>query len=200
MPSQKLLYKQRYETVLNKAMAYSMEFDMPDEEISAFISYIAKANKCDRFYIFEDSPTENITVNTYEWCAPGIQPEKDNLQRVDKDTLKEQYEFFNKEQPIVIPNIAILQDSNPPLYELLHMQGIHSMIASPLMSQKKLIGCFGVDNPNIDENSEIRIFLSMASSFIVSLLRRREALRKMQKPPSSKAIMILPRFISPCIE
>ena len=187
MPSQKLLYKQRYETVLNKAMAYSMEFDMPDEEISAFISYIAKANKCDRFYIFEDSPTENITVNTYEWCAPGIQPEKDNLQRVDKDTLKEQYEFFNKEQPIVIPNIAILQDSNPELYELLHMQGIRSMIAAPLISKKKLIGCFGVDNPNIDENSEIRIFLSMASSFIVSLLKRRDALRKMQKAATIKS-------------
>ena len=187
MPAQKLLYKKRYETVLNEAMHYSMEFDLPDEEINAFISYIGKANKCDRFYIFEDSLTENITVNTYEYCAPGIQPEKDNLQRVDKDTLKEQYEFFNKEQPIVIPNVAILQDSNPPLYELLHMQGIRSMIASPLISQKKLIGCFGVDNPNIDENSEIRIFLSMASSFIVSLLRRRDAFRKMQKAATIKS-------------
>ena len=187
MPVQKLLYKQMYEKVLNEAMKHSMEFDMPEEEILAFISYIGKANKCDRFYIFEDSLTENITVNTYEYCAPGIQPEKDNLQRVDKDTLKEQYEFFNKEQPIVIPNVAILQDSNPPLYELLHMQGIRSMIASPLISQKKLIGCFGVDNPNIDENSEIRIFLSMASSFIVSLLRRRDAFRKMQKAATIKS-------------
>ena len=64
MPLQELLYKERYETVLNEAMRYSMEFDMPDEEINAFISYIGKANKCDRFYIFEDSLTENITVNT----------------------------------------------------------------------------------------------------------------------------------------
>lgn len=52
MPLQELLYKERYETVLNEAMRYSMEFDMPDEEINAFISYIGKANKCDRFYIF----------------------------------------------------------------------------------------------------------------------------------------------------
>ena len=91
MPLQELLYKERYETVLNEAMRYSMEFDMPDEEINAFISYIGKANKCDRFYIFEDSLTENITVNTYEYCAPGIQPEKNNLQRVDKEALKEHY-------------------------------------------------------------------------------------------------------------
>ena len=47
MPLQELLYKERYETVLNEAMRYSMEFDMPDEEINAFISYIGKANKCD---------------------------------------------------------------------------------------------------------------------------------------------------------
>lgn len=181
MPSQKLLYKERYETVLNEAMRYSMEFDMPDEEINAFISYIGKANKCDRFYIFEDSLTENITVNTYEYCAPGIQPEKNNLQRVDKEALKEHYAIFANGQSIVVPSVAALQDSNPALYELLHMQDIRSMIATPLISQKKLIGCFGVDNPNIDENAEIRIFLSMASSFIVSLLRRRDAFRKMKK-------------------
>ena len=181
MPSQKLLYKERYETVLNEAMRYSMEFDMPDEEINAFISYIGKANKCDRFYIFEDSLTENITVNTYEYCAPGIQPEKNNLQRVDKEALKEHYAIFANGQSIVVPSVAALQDSNPALYELLHMQDIRSMIATPLISQKKLIGCFGVDNPNIDENAEIRIFLSMASAFIVSLLRRRDAFRKMKK-------------------
>ena len=181
MPLQELLYKERYETVLNEAMRYSMEFDMPDEEINAFISYIGKANKCDRFYIFEDSLTENITVNTYEYCAPGIQPEKNNLQRVDKEALKEHYAIFANGQSIVVPSVAALQDSNPALYELLHMQDIRSMIATPLISQKKLIGCFGVDNPNIDENAEIRIFLSMASAFIVSLLRRREAFRKMQK-------------------
>ena len=181
MPSQKLLYKERYETVLNEAMRYSMEFDMPDEEINAFISYIGKANKCDRFYIFEDSLTENITVNTYEYCAPGIQPEKNNLQRVDKEALKEHYAIFANGQSIVVPSVAALQDSNPALYELLHMQDIRSMIATPLISQKKLIGCFGVDNPNIDENAGIRIFLSMASSFIVSLLRRRDAFRKMKK-------------------
>ena len=187
MPSQKLLYKERYETVLNEAMRYSMEFDMPDEEINAFISYIGKANKCDRFYIFEDSLTENITVNTYEYCAPGIQSEKDNLQRVDKEALKEHYAIFANDQSIVVPSVAALQDSNPALYELLHMQGIRSMIAAPLISQKKLIGCLGVDNPNIDENAEIRIFLSMASAFIVSLLRRRDALRKMQKAATIKS-------------
>lgn len=157
MPAQKLLYKERYETVLNEAMQYSMEFDLPDEEINAFISYIGKSNKCDRFYIFEDSLTENITVNTYEYCAPGIQSEKDNLQRVDKEALKEHYAIFANDQSIVVPSVAALQDSNPALYELLHMQGIRSMIAAPLISQKKLIGCFGVDNPNIDENAEIKI-------------------------------------------
>ena len=187
MPLQKLLHKERYETVLNEAMQYSMEFDMPDEEINAFISYIGKANKCDRFYIFEDSLTENITVNTYEYCAPGIQSEKDNLQRVDKEALKEHYAFFAKGQSIVVPSVAALQDSNPALYELLHMQGIRSMIAAPLISQKKLIGCFGVDNPSIDENAEIKIFLSMASAFIVSLLRRRDAFRKMQKATAIKS-------------
>mgnify|MGYP002674878926 CR=1 FL=1 len=187
MPSQKLLYKERYETVLNEAMQYSMEFDLPIYEINAFISYIGKANKCDRFYIFEDSLTENITVNTYEYCAPGIQSEKDNLQRVDKEALKEHYAIFANDQSIVVPSVAALQDSNPALYELLHMQGIRSMIAAPLISQKKLIGCLGVDNPNIDENAEIRIFLSMASAFIVSLLRRRDALRKMQKAATIKS-------------
>ena len=52
MPLQELLYKERYETVLNEAMQYSMEFDMPDEEINAFISYIGKpTNATDSIFL-----------------------------------------------------------------------------------------------------------------------------------------------------
>ena len=164
-----------------------MEFDMPDEEINAFISYIGKANKCDRFYIFEDSLTENITVNTYEYCAPGIQSEKDNLQRVEKSTLKTWYAKFAQDEAVIIQDLEVIRDTETELYELLHRQGIKSLVVHRLTVKNQIIGFFGVDNPDIEETVEIKAFLSMASSFMVSMLRRRNTFFKLQKDAAIKS-------------
>ena len=187
MPIQKLLHKEKYDSILNEAMKYSMEFDTPNEEINAFISYIGKANNSDRFYIFEDSVKGDVTSNTYEWCAPDIEPEKDLLQKIDKKLLSTWYGLFTDEQAVIIQDLDDIQASEPSLYKLLKMQGINSIIVSPLIRKNRVIGFFGVDNPDINETVEIKVFLSMAASFILSMLRRRNNFFKMQKAAAIKS-------------
>lgn len=187
MPIQKLLHKEKYDSILNEAMKHSMEFDTPNEEINAFISYIGKANNSDRFYIFEDSVKGDVTSNTYEWCASGIQPVKDTLQKVDKQLLTTWYSLFQHEQAVIIQDLHDIQESEPSLYQLLKKQGINSIIVSPLIRKNHVIGFFGVDNPDINETVEIKVFLSMSASFILSMLRRRNNFFKMQKAAAIKS-------------
>ncbi len=187
MPMKKLLYIEKYEAMLNGAMRYSLEFDTPNEEIIGFMAYIGKSQNCDRFYIFEDSTHGEFTSNTYEWCAPGITAEKDSLQKVDKGTLKTWYNMFAQDKAVIIQDLEDIQDTEPALYELLHRQGIKSLVVYPLTVKNKIIGFFGVDNPDIEETVEIKVFLSMTSSYMVSMLRRRNTFFKLQKDAAIKS-------------
>ena len=187
MPIHKLLYIEKYEAMLNGAMKYSLEFDTPNEEIIGFMAYIGKSQNCDRFYIFEDSTHGEFTSNTYEWCAPGITAEKDSLQKVDKSTLKTWYNMFAQEEAVIIQDLEDIRDTETALYELLHRQGIKSLVVYPLTVKNKIIGFFGVDNPDIEETVEIKAFLSMASSYMVSMLRRRNTFFKLQKDAAIKS-------------
>ena len=187
MPIHKLLYIEKYEAMLNGAMKYSLEFDTPNEEIIGFMAYIGKSQNCDRFYIFEDSTHGEFTSNTYEWCAPGITAEKDSLQKVDKSTLKTWYNMFAQEEAVIIQDLEDIRDTETALYELLHRQGIKSLVVYPLTVKNKIIGFFGVDNPDIGETVEIKAFLSMASSYMVSMLRRRNTFFKLQKDAAIKS-------------
>lgn len=187
MPIHKLLYIEKYEAMLNGAMKYSLEFDTPNEEIIGFMSYIGKSQNCDRFYIFEDSTHWEFTSNTYEWCAPGITAEKDSLQKVDKNTLKTWYNMFAQDEAVIIQDLEDIRDTETALYELLHRQGIKSLVVYPLTVKNKIIGFFGVDNPDIEETIEIKAFLSMASSYLVSMLRRRNTFFKLQKDAAIKS-------------
>ena len=187
MPIHKLLYIEKYEAMLNGAMKYSLEFDTPNEEIIGFMAYIGKSQNCDRFYIFEDSTHGEFTSNTYEWCAPGITAEKDSLQKVDKNTLKTWYNMFAQDKAVIIQDLEDIRDTETALYELLHRQGIQSLVVYPLTVKNKIIGFFGVDNPDIEETVEIKAFLSMASSYMVSMLRRRNTFFKLQKDAAIKS-------------
>ena len=187
MPMHKLLYIEKYEVMLNGAMKYSLEFDTPNEEIIGFMSYIGKSQNCDRFYIFEDSTHGEFTSNTYEWCAPGITAEKDSLQKVEKITLKTWYDRFAQDEAVIIQDLEDIRDTETALYELLHRQGIQSLVVYPLTVKNKIIGFFGVDNPDIEETVEIKAFLSMASSYMVSMLRRRNTFFKLQKDAAIKS-------------
>ena len=187
MPMQKLLYIEKYEAMLNGAMKYSLEFDTPNEEIIGFMAFIGKSQNCDRFYIFEDSTHGEFTSNTYEWCAPGITAEKDSLQKVEKSTLKTWYDRFAQDKAVIIQDLEDIRDTETALYELLHRQGIKSLVVHPLTVKNQIIGFFGIDNPDIEETVEIKAFLSMASSFMVSMLRRRNTFFKLQKDAAIKS-------------
>lgn len=106
-------------------------------------SVFGKEIGADRIYIFEDSQKENITNNTYEWCADGVKPEIDNLQELSMDVIKWWYDCFEKGENIIIRDMEEIKEEYPDSYKLLRGQNIDRLVVSSFGSDCEIRGFSG---------------------------------------------------------
>jgi diguanylate cyclase (GGDEF)-like protein len=136
--------------------------------------------KCERIYIFEEEHGVSFR-NTYEWCAPGVVPQIDNLQNVTMETAEIWMETFKKNQNIIIKDLEETKDTDPLMYECLKPQDINSIVVSPLIYNNKIIGFYGVDNPPSKYMENISTMFMILGHFIVAQIRRGYLFRRMQR-------------------
>jgi diguanylate cyclase (GGDEF)-like protein len=168
------------ELMITKALRASMASDSPEESIEILLEYLGKALGSERVYIFETKDESNYD-NTYEWCADGVTSEKENLQDVPYEALKIWIERFQKNKNVIIKDLEAEKENDPLAYEYLKPQNIHSLVASPLIDHDKIIGFYGVDNPPAKLLHNISTLFEIMGYFIVSMLRRRELLKKLEQ-------------------
>lgn len=172
-------YYARSETILNECLQQIFASTDPNESAEHLLAYIGNTFSCDRVYIFELH--ENTAVNTYEWCADGVVPQKELLQNVPADSLDWWYRSFDKRQIIIIPDLEAIRQEYPETYAILKPQDIRSLAAGPIREDGKLIGFFGVDNPEPEMMRLITSLLKMVGYFAVTLLKRRDLLAKLNE-------------------
>ena len=170
----------KYEMIINDAMRIAMDYDTPNDEINHFIAILGTEMGCDRIYLFEDRIGQDITDNTYEWCAKSVTSQIDELQNVDKEIIRWWYNAFDEGNHILLQNLESIHDTEPLTYKLLKSQGIRNLVVYPMIHKDRVIGFFGVDNPPAEDMDEISIFLSMISSFLVSLIKLRNAFARVE--------------------
>lgn len=168
----------KYELIINEALRSALEYDTPDEQINEFIRFFGKHIGSDRFYIFEDDMKNHVTDNTYEWCAPSVTPQINELQQVDMDIITWWYESFDKGESIVIPDIETIKESHPVSYDILAMQNVENLAVSPLRYKDQICGFFGVDNPPKGDFKRLSEFLNMIGTLLISLLKLRDSFNK----------------------
>ena len=119
----------------------------------------------DRLYVLE---TDGITCsNTFEWCAPGVQPEIDTLQNLRYDEYLGAWEkYLKKSSDVVISDIEELKADDLVDYENLKRQGIRCLAAAPFYNRGKLIGYLGADNYKKDDLVNTQLVLNSISYFI----------------------------------
>ncbi len=122
--------------------------------------------KADRVFIFEFRDALHIYRNTYEWCAPGITPQIDNLQTIEPSDIPVWQAAFEQGENIVIPNLEDVRDTMPGEYEILRVQDIHSEISFPIFSKDALIGFLGLDNPTIEGSHRFINLLAVVGSHL----------------------------------
>lgn len=104
---------QEMEMLADRSMKAAIAAETPDESIHIILEHLGKFLNGERTYIFERNESGGDD-NTYEWCAPGVTPEKDNLQNVPPEVCANWYRHFGDGKAIVIGDLEETKESDPP--------------------------------------------------------------------------------------
>lgn len=168
------------DAIINEGLRISLSAVTPEKSINVLLGYLGVTFGSDRVYIFEKTDSGTF-CNTYEWCAAGVAPQKENLQDVPFDVLHLWYEKFQLGRSVIIKDVEKIRGKDPEVYEYLHPQNIQSLIVSPLIREKKIIGFYGLDNPPEEVLDHITTMFQIWGHFMDSLLRRRNLVRRLEE-------------------
>lgn len=149
------------------------------QAIEQALEILGKKLKGDRTYIFEIH--DLLMDNIYEWCAPGITAQKEQLQGIPQEVCHHWIEAFEQRKPYIISSLEEHAEIEPAEYGRLKPQGIHSLISVPLFDQDQLIGYMGIDNPPYENGSNIIEILQILAYFIQAVLIRMRTNEKLRK-------------------
>ncbi len=171
---------QNLEKIINEGLRVALLEETPDQSLEVLLKQLGKALNGERTYIFERNE-HGGDDNTYEWVAPGVTAEKENLQNVPSEVCAIWYRNFRIGRHIVIENLEETREEDPLMYETLKPQNIRSLVVVPLFDAGIPIGFYGVDNPPVKMLKYASNMLQTAAYFIVSSLKRRNLVRELQK-------------------
>ncbi|MDE7288637.1 MAG: diguanylate cyclase [Oscillospiraceae bacterium] len=167
------------ESLVNNGIKFAMSEPNPDKSIDILLEFLGKALGGERAYIFEKNSIGNDD-NTYEWTAVGVTPEKDNLQNLPPDVCANWYKNFSENKNIVIEDLEEIRDVDPPLYDILNRQNIHSVVVVPLFTDRKVTGFYGIDNPPKQHMNYALNMLQIVGYFISSTIKRRDMMNELR--------------------
>lgn len=133
--------------------------------IEELMAEIGEYYDADRSYVFERDPSGRFTSNTYEWCAPGVQPEIDNLQGIPIEVIEPWIAEFRNNGSFYIECNEEYERRNPVMYGILKPQGIETLMAAPVVVSGDIVGFLGVDNPK--RHIEHQLFISITATSII---------------------------------
>ena len=146
--------------------------DTEDEpqSVNRALATLGERLRGERTYIFEIHGT--LMDNTYEWCSSNTKSEMKNLQAVPVSVCHHWIDAFAENKPYVITDLEEHRNTEKDEYDRLKPQGIQSLIVVPLFNQKNLIGFLGIDNPPLQNGSNIVEILQLLAFFIQAVLIR----------------------------
>ncbi|MBQ8527385.1 MAG: GGDEF domain-containing protein [Lachnospiraceae bacterium] len=166
--------------VVNESLRLALRERDATRAIELFLEHMGERSHSERIYIFEGEQGCSVD-NTFEWCAEGVEPQKDNLQKVPFEAVEWWYQAFKESRSILIYDLEDICEKEPLTYKYLKPQNVHSLIASPLELEGKIIGFYGVDNPPAEAMEDATYFAEIVGHFIVSLLEKQRLMQQMEK-------------------
>ncbi len=159
--------------------------NLPPEALNAAVqdslAQMAHSVGADRAYIFDYDFERGIANNTYEWCAPGIEPQIGRLQNLALSLIDDGVREHRTGKAYYLADIAALPKD--AFRALLEGQGIRSLLTVPLMRGRDCVGCVGFDSvkrPNAYSESE-RGLLTVFAQMLASVEERTRALAELER-------------------
>jgi len=140
------LLKYRIENTLSQISSLLAFSDNLDKKIDESLSLLGKLCNADRAYVFKFHPDGEFVDNTHEWCAYGVEPQKDELQNIPISMYRWWTETLYNDKAIHIKDLSKLPPDAKAEKELLESQDIKSLIVLPFKIEAELVGFIGFDN------------------------------------------------------
>lgn len=143
-----------------------------DESIHQSLQEISYFSAADRAYVFRYHLEENCCRNTHEWCAPGIQPQIEELQSIKIDDMPYWYGKHAQGDKVEVPDVSKLTDER--IRSMLRTEGIKSLLTIPMMDGKDVIGFIGFDiiRKQRSFRSEEKEILALFAQMLVNVINR----------------------------
>lgn len=180
VPSKSLYYYASSETILNECLQRIFSCTAPEDSIDSLLSYLGKTFCCDRSYVFEIRDEERMD-NTYEWCAPGVLPQKNLLQNEALKNVEWWMQAFGQNKVIVIQQLEDIRTTYPAVYAALKPQEISALAVGPIAMDGQVTGFLGVDNPDNRLLPLLTPLLNVIGYFAATLIKRRDLLRRLHE-------------------
>jgi len=117
-----------------------------DTRVNWALERIGTQADVDRSYLFLFSENGQTWSNTHEWCAPGVVPQKDDLQNIPTSTYPEFIDPLERGDPFIVSGTDDFPAGTEAFRAILEAGGIQSLIAVPIAWDGRLRGFFGFDS------------------------------------------------------
>lgn len=144
--------------------------------IKQTLADIGQLFQVDRAYVFDVSADQSQVSNTHEWCAPGIEPQIEQLQKVPLAPLPWLVDELFGGRHVALADLAELPAHAVVEREMLQAQGIRSLLLVPMQWGTRLDGFVGFDHVRSQHAwsaAEITVLRIIANSIAQAFERKR---------------------------
>ncbi len=145
-----------------------------DQAIMTILERIGRQFDVSRAYVFESSEDGLYCDNTYEWCKPGIEPQKENLQHMNYHGLDDYQSLYSEDLIFYCRDISTLSPAQQALFAAQH---IHSTLQCAFKVDGRFSGFVGFDEctgSRLWSAEEVRV-LTLVSQILTMFLQKKQA-------------------------
>jgi len=144
---QDLISQNQLYAILSKIAQHyiNLPSDKLTEALNSSLRELAIFANADRAYIFDYDWEQQVCSNTFEWCAPDISPQIDELQAVPLEMLVWWTVKHRKGEPLYIEDVFALPEDDG-VRQILEPQDVKSLITLPIMNGEDCLGFVGFDS------------------------------------------------------
>lgn len=164
-----------YEKLIGGLFFLTIRETEPEVFIFEALRMMGEILKVSRAYLFETDREKGTMSNTFEWTAPGITPQKENLQEIPEAELTWWVDRLKNREVINYRDIEDIPDEKTK--EILRPQEIKSLLVLPVYVKGEYNGFIGFDDCLKNrEWSEADINCLQLAAMIISeyILRKKE--------------------------
>jgi len=134
----------KYEKIISSVSQLVFQARSLEVFLTESLRHMGEGIGVSRAYLFEADREKGIMSNTFEWTAPGITPQKENLQEIPEAEFAWWVDRLKNREVINYRNIEYIPDEKTK--EILRPQEIKSLLVLPVYVEGDYYGFIGFDD------------------------------------------------------